>query len=182
MKINFTPFPNLETKRLELRRIDNQDVDEIYVLRSDTAIMKYIPRPLVKTKGQALEHIANINAKIDSNEGINWGITLKGNTTLIGIIGFYRIDVENHRAEIGYMLHPDHSSKGIISEAVNHLIEFGFNKMQLHTIEGVIDPDNSASAKVLERNGFIKEGHFKEKQYFEGRFYDSAVYSLVNPK
>jgi ribosomal-protein-alanine N-acetyltransferase len=179
MTINFNPFPNLETERLLLRRVNNNDVNEIFVLRSDTEIMKYIPRPLVKNKEEALEHIATINTKIDSNEGINWGITIKGNNTLIGIIGFYRIEIENYRAEIGYILHPNHSGKGIVSEAVKKLLEYGFNTMKLHSTIGVISPENYASAKVLEKNGFIKEAYFKENQYFEGRFLDSAVYSLV---
>jgi ribosomal-protein-alanine N-acetyltransferase len=50
MTINFNPFPNLETERLLLRRVNNNDVNEIFVLRSDTEIMKYIQRPLVKIK------------------------------------------------------------------------------------------------------------------------------------
>lgn len=180
MKINFNPFPNLETERLLLRRVDRKDVNEMFVLRSDTEIMKYIPRPLVKNKEEALEHIATINTKINSNEGINWGMTLKGNNTLIGVIGFYRINIENYRAEIGYILHPEHSGKGIVSEAVKKLVDYGFKTMKLHSIEAVIAPENCASAKVLEKNGFTREGCFKENQYFEGRFLDSAVYSLLN--
>ena len=177
--LNFKPFPILETERLVLRRVIENDVNEMFVLRSDSVIMKYIPRPLVTNLDEALEHIKNIDAKIESSEGINWGITLKGNDTLIGVAGFYRISQENQRAEIGYILHPSQSGKGIISEVVKHLIEFGFTTMNLHSIEAVIAPENKASAKVLEKNGFVQEGLFKENQYFEGRFLDSAVYSLL---
>lgn len=182
LQINFDPFPNLETEHLMLRRVDEKDVNEMFVLRSDVQIMKYIPRTLVKNKEEALEHIANINAKIDSNEGINWGITVKGNNMLIGIIGFYSINAEHYKAEIGYILHPEYSGKGIVSEAVKKLVTYGFNTMKLHSIEAIIDPENEASAKVLEKNGFTREAHFKENQYFEGRFIDSAVYSLLNKK
>lgn len=87
LDINFSPFCNLETERLYLRRVVIEDVNEIYALRSDRNLMKYIPRPLAKTKEDALEHIAMIDEKINSNEGINWAITLKDNTKLIGIIG-----------------------------------------------------------------------------------------------
>ena len=75
LTINFNPFPNLETERLLLRRVDSNDVKEIFALRSNPETMKYIPRPLVKTDEDALEHIAMIDRKIDSNEGINWAIT-----------------------------------------------------------------------------------------------------------
>ncbi|MDG2432821.1 GNAT family N-acetyltransferase [Flavobacterium sp.] len=180
--LNFNPFPILSTERLVLRRVTEADVQEMFVLRSDTEIMKYIPRPLATNFEEAIEHIKSIDEKIESSEGINWGITLKGNDTLIGVAGFYRISPENHRAEIGYILHPSQSGKGIISEVVKHLIEFGFTTMNLHSIEAVIAPENKASSKVLEKNGFVQEGLFKENQYFEGRFLDAAVYGLLNKR
>lgn len=180
LTINFSPFPNLETERLLLRRVNSNDVKEILALRSNPDTMKYIPRPLLKTDEDALEHITIIDSKIDSNEGINWAITLKDNPKLIGIIGHYRIKPENYRAEIGYMLLPEYQGKGIISEAVKEAVNYGFNAMKLHSLEAVIDPENYASAKVLEKNGFVKEAHFKDYEFFEGRFLDSVIYSLVN--
>ena len=180
LAINFSPFPNLETERLYLRRVDVKDVNEIIALRSNPETMKYIPRPLVKTIEDALEHIAMMDAKIENNEGINWAITQKGNPKLIGVIGHYRIKPEHYRAEIGYMLLPEFSGKGIISEAVKEVVNYGFKGMQLHSIEAVIDPENNASAKVLEKNGFVKEAHLKENEFFEGRFLDSVIYSLLN--
>jgi ribosomal-protein-alanine N-acetyltransferase len=180
LTINFTPFPILETERLLLRRVNKNDVDEVFALRSNRETMKYIPRPLVKTIDDALEHIAMIDAKIENNEGINWAITYKDSPKLIGIIGHYRIKPEHHRAEIGYMLHREYNGKGIITEAVQEVVKYGFNDMKLHSIEAVIDPDNHGSAKVLQKCGFIKEAHFKENEFFEGRFLDSVIYSILN--
>jgi ribosomal-protein-alanine N-acetyltransferase len=178
--INFTPFPNLETERLHLRRVFNDDVNEIFALRSDKETMKYIPRPLVKTKEDALEHIALIDSKIENNEGINWAITLKNDSKLIGIIGHYRIKPEHYRAEIGYMLLPEYQGKGIITEAIKEVVKYGFEKMKLHSIEAVIDPENLISEKVLLKNGFVKEAHLKENECFEGRFLDTVIYSILN--
>lgn len=180
LTINFSPFPNLETERLLLRRVDSNDVKEIFALRSNPETMKYIPRPLVKTDEDALEHIAMIDSKIDSNEGINWAITLKDNPKLIGIIGHYRIKPESYRAEIGYMLLPEYHGKGIVSEAVREAVKYGFNVMNLHSLEAIIAPDNHASAKVLEKNGFVKEAHLKENEFYEGRFLDTVIYSILN--
>ena len=179
LTINFTPFPNLETERLLLRRVNESDVNEVFALRSNPETMKYIPRPLVKTIDDALEHIAMINAKIENNEGINWAITYKGSPKLIGILGHYRIKPEHHRAEIGYMLHKEHNGKGIITEAVQEVVKYGFNEMKLHSIEAIIDPENFGSEKVLQKCGFIKEAHFKENEFFEGRFLDSVIYSIL---
>lgn len=179
LKINFLPFQNLETERLLLRRVVDEDVNEIFALRSDPEVMKYIPRPLVKTKEDALAHVAMIDEKIEINEGINWAITLKGNPKLIGIIGHYRIKPEHFRAEIGYMLLPEYQGKGIISEAIKTVVKYGFEVMQLHSIEAIIDPENFASEKVLQKNGFLKEAHLKENEFYEGRFLDTVIYSLL---
>ena len=180
LDINFSPFQNLETERLYLRRVVKEDVNEIFALRSDQEVMKYIPRPLLKTEEEALAHIAMIDEKIDSNEGINWAITLKGNPKLIGIIGHYRIRPEHFRAEVGYMLLPEYQGKGIISEAINEVVNYGFEVMQLHSIEAIIDPENFASEKVLQKNGFVKEAHLKENEFYDGRFLDTVIYSILN--
>jgi len=180
LDINFKPFPNLETERLNLRRIEKEDVNEIFALRSDVDIMKWIPRPLTKTKEEALEHIAVIDSKIENNEGINWAITFKKNPKLIGIIGLFRLIPEHYRSEIGYMLLPEYHGKGIVSEAINEVVNYGFQVMKLHSIEAIIGPENVASEKVLQKKGFIKEAHLKENEYYEGRFLDTVIYSLLN--
>lgn len=182
LNFNFTPFPVIETERLILRRITNDDVNEVFELRSNPETMKYIPRPLVKTTEDALEHVAMIEEKITSNIGINWGITLKGDSKVLGIIGYYRMQPENYRAEIGYMLLPEYHGKGIIPEAVNRLIAYGFDDLKLHSIEAVIDPENLASEKVLQKCGFVKEAHLKEAEFYEGKFLDKVIYSLLNSK
>lgn len=180
LDVIFFPFPNLETERLYLRRLVKEDVNEVFALRSNKEVMKYIPRPLVKTNEEALEHIAMIDAKIENNEGINWAITLKDNPKLIGIIGHYRIKPEHFRAEIGYMLLPEYHGKGIIVEAIKETLKYGFQIMKLHSIEALIDPENIASERVLQKSGFLKEAHLKENEYYEGRFLDTVIYSILN--
>ncbi len=177
--INFHPFQNLKTKRLLLRRIDNDDADEVLMLRGNSETMKYIPRPLAKTKEDALKHIAMIEEKIANNIGINWGITINGSSKIIGIIGHYRIQPENHRAEIGYMLLPEYNGKGYTTEAIKVVVEYGFTQMKLHSIEAIIDPNNIASERVLQKNGFVKEAHILENELWEGKFWDTVIYSLL---
>ena len=179
LELNFTPFPILETERLILRRVDNNDVGEIFSMRSNAETMKYIPRPLVTNNEEALAHIALLDSGIEKKEAINWAITFKGENKLLGIIGFYRTKFEDFRSEIGYMLLSENHGKGIASEAVEIAMKYGFNEMNLHSIEAVIDPRNSASERVLQKNGFIKEGHFKENAFFNGEFLDSVIYSKI---
>jgi len=62
---------------------------------------------------------------------------------------------------------------------VERVMKYGFNEMNLHSMEAVIDPRNSASERVLIKNGFVKEGHFKENEFFNGEFLDSVIYSKI---
>lgn len=181
LTINFSPFPNLETERLILRRVLPSDVKEMFELRSNPETMKYIPRPLLTNHEEALAHIQMMEDKIETNEGINWAITLKGDDKMLGVIGHYRIKPEHYRAEVGYMILPQYNGKGITTEAVQCVVDYGFNTMQLHSIEGVIDPENGASERVLQKCGFVKEAHFKENEFFDGKFIDAVVYSKLNP-
>ena len=181
LTINFSPLPILETERLILRRVLPSDVKEMFELRSNPETMKYIPRPLVTNYDEALAHIKMMEDKIETNEGINWAITLKGDDKMLGVIGHYRIKPEHYRAEVGYMILPEYHGKGITTEAVQCVVDYGFNTMQLHSIEGVIDPENDASQRVLQKCGFVKEAHFKEYEFYDGKFIDAVVYSKLNP-
>ncbi|HEX8563438.1 MAG TPA: GNAT family N-acetyltransferase [Flavobacterium sp.] len=179
LTINFDPFPELRTGRLYLRRLHLDDVNQMFAMRSDPEVMKYVPRPLAKTRQDAIDHITVINSRIDSNEGINWAICKNDDPRMIGIIGHYRISPEHYRAEIGYMLLPEFHGNGYVSEAIAVVVEYGFEQMKLHSIEAIIAPENIASARVLEKNNFIKEAHLRENEYYEGRFLDTVIYSLL---
>lgn len=179
LSINFHPFKNLQTERLLLRRVAESDYAEIMELRGNPETMKFIPRPLVTNKEEALHHFKMIDDKIEKNEGINWAITIKENPKLIGIIGHYRIQPENYRCEIGYMILPEYSGKGITTEAIKVVLEYGFYDLQMHSIEAVIDPENTASERVLQKNGFVKEAHFIENEFANGKFWNTVIYSIL---
>jgi len=181
LTLNFSTFPILYTDRLILRKISVNDVNEIISLRSNKETMKYIDKPLIESKKDALQLIQKITDGVNNNEAITWAITLQNDGLLIGTIGFWRIDKEHHRAEIGYMLHPAHQKKGIMQEAVSTVLNYGFNAMQIHSVEANVNPANEASKKFLEKNKFIQEAYFRENYYYNGQFLDSAIYSLLAP-
>ena len=115
-------------------------------------------------------------------KGLNlvWAITLKDNPeVMIGNAGFWRTDAANHRAEVGYMLHPDYWRKGILSEALSAIIAFGFETVKFHSMCANINPKNDASRQLLLKNGFLKEAYFKQDYYFNGSFLDSEIYGLL---
>lgn len=179
---NFSPFPELTTKRLLLRQMTLNDAPAVKRLRSNAEVMQYINRPLTKTLEEAQNWISVILEALANNNGITWCLCLK-DTPLehVGSIGFWRIDKENHRAEIGYMLEPYLHGKGMMYEALQAVVEYGFCAMKLHSIEAQIDPRNNASEALLKKGGFEQEAYFKENYRLGEGFADTAVYSLLSP-
>ena len=182
LELNFNPFPQLTTERLVLTQMSIDDANEMFFLRSDESVMKYIDRPRAKSVEEAVQFIQMINTGLANNEYINWAITLKNDPRLIGNVCFWRIQKEHYRAEIGYTLHPDWHGKGIMQEAIIAVLDYGFKIMGLHSVEANVNPENIASIKSLERTGFVREAYFKENYYYDGKFLDSAIYSLITPK
>ncbi|MDX2245808.1 MAG: GNAT family N-acetyltransferase [Bacteroidia bacterium] len=182
MSVSFSPFPVLKTPRMTLRQIVPEDAPEMFALRSDERVMKYIDRPRSKTLEDALTLIHSMEENRLKNEGIAWAMCLHDDPRMIGNIGYWRTQLYNFRAEIGYMLHPDFHRKGLTSEAMKVVMDFGFKKMNLHSIEAHINPGNDASAQLLEKHRFVREAYFRENYFFEGQFLDTAVYSLLCPK
>lgn len=179
LTFNFNPFPTLETERLTLVRVTEEHTQMLYDMRTLDAVMQYIERPRPKNLEESAELVAKMKGLVDNNEGINWMICLKENGVAIGNIGLFRTMPEHHRAEVGYMMMPDYWGKGLMSEALQAVIQYGFEGMKLHSMEANINPLNDNSAKILERNGFVREACFKENYYWEGEFLDSAIYSLL---
>ena len=177
---NFTPFPELRTERLLLRRMTQADMKEIFFLRSDPRVMQYIDKEPAKTLDDAKEYINMINKNIDENVSLLWCICLSDDPTkAIGYICLFKFQFENYRAELGYVLHPDHWRKGLIKEAIIKVMSHAFSSVKLHSIEANINPDNIASGAVLESAGFLREAYFKENYYYDGKFLDTAIYSLL---
>jgi ribosomal-protein-alanine N-acetyltransferase len=181
LKFNFQPFPVLDTPRLRLRKIDLQDQEAFFELRSSKTVMKYIDRPLARTKQDVIQLIEGMVDLIDTNEGLTWTISLIDDPKMIGTVHLWKISRENHRAELGYLIHPDFQGRGMMSETLKAVIQYGFSDLKLHSIEANVNPDNLPSIRLLERNGFVREGYFKENYFYEGRFIDSAIYSLLTP-
>lgn len=181
LSVNFSPFPVLSTGRLMMRQITQEDVNEIFFLRSDKRVLQFLGKDPATSIEEASFFIKKINELEKNNDGITWGIILKDEEKLVGTICYWNITKEHYRAEIGYALHPDRQGKGIMQEAISEIIKYGFTIMKLHSVEAKVDPNNASSIKLLERNNFIREGLFKEDYFYKGKFLDSAIYSLLTP-
>jgi ribosomal-protein-alanine N-acetyltransferase len=178
--LNFNPFPVLDTSRMKLHALSVGDhAKGMYLLRSNLEAMKYIGKPLLSSVAEAREIIELYNRNLRECIGITWGISLNKSSGLIGSVGFHKLDIFNHRAEIGYMLHPDYWNKGLMTEALAKVLDYGLNEMKLHSIEARINPENEISRKILLKHDFVKEGYFRESYYENQQYLDTEVYSLI---
>lgn len=180
LQLNFSPFPELHTERLSLRMLVDGDKIELFDIRSNSSVNRFIIRDNYKSVEDAEKFISLINKNIRTNESILWAIELKHEKKLIGTICLWNIKRENFRAEIGFELHPAYQKRGLMNEAIKPVLEYGFAKMNLHTIAGVVDPENSASIKLMEKNNFVREAFFKEDTFYKGKFIDTAIYTLLS--
>lgn len=179
LELQLSPFPLISTERLLLRAFDHSDIDSLFALRTNDNAMEYIKKER-QTREEVGKMIERVQNDQQNNEAISWIISRHDDPMAIGTIGLWRVDRPHHRAEIGYMLHPDHWRKGYLTEAISAVMQFGFEVMKLHSIEGQVDPRNLASRGLLEKNGFVQEAYFKENYHFRGQFYDTVLYTKLN--
>ena len=145
-------FPMLTTERLTLRQLLESDVEEIFLLRSDTTINKFLDRKPSETLEDALNFIRNIK----KNEFLYWAITQTHNGKLIGTICLFDFSDELNKCEIGYELLTDYQGQGIMSEATQKIIEFAVHTLGIKTIDACTHKDNQSSTKLLQKFNFVK--------------------------
>jgi ribosomal-protein-alanine N-acetyltransferase len=178
-KFNFNEFPVLTTERLILRNLCRSDAVDVLVFRSDPIVQKY-DDPFIQTIVESEALIDQLHAEFDTQEGINWGVTLAKRDVVIGIFSLHSIDQYHHRAEAGYGLAHAYWGQGIATEALWEIIRFGFEELSLHRIYARTISDNHESVRLLKRSGFKLEGIQREHSWEDdGTFHDSAIYGLL---
>jgi ribosomal-protein-alanine N-acetyltransferase len=177
----FRTFPSLTTPRLILREIVPDDAERYHPIHRTGQDNATWQTRLDATLDDTRARIAGIAAAFAAHEGIRWGIALADGGGLVGSAGFWRLVKPHFRAEIGYELAPEHRGRGYMAEALFAILRFGFDAMELHSVEANTHPENHASIAVLTRLGFRREGTLRESFFFDGRFHDNAVFSLLRP-
>ena len=151
---NFVPFPILVTERLTLRQLVIDDEQEIFTLRSDSEINKYLDRQVSNTIEDARNFINKVNENINKNDSLYWAITLGDRNILVGTICLFSFSGENGKCEIGYELLTNFQGQGIMKEAVEKVIDYAFNTIKVQKIEAFLHRDNQSSIKLLEKFSF----------------------------
>ena len=150
MERNLKTFPVLTTERLTLRQLSASDVQEIFILRSDILINKYLGRQPSKT----LEDASQFIEKIKNNSLSYWAITQKENDKLVGTICLFDISEELKKCEIGYELLTEHQGKGIMREAAKKILQYAIQTLGLKIIDAYTHKNNQGSTTLLKKLNF----------------------------
>lgn len=177
-KINFNPFPVLNTRRLVLRQLIKNDDKLIFDYQSNKENFKYVDMPIYQKIEEAQNFIAKMNKGVKNNEWIIWAITSASTNKILGTISIWNLSKEQSKAELGYGLFPSNVGKGIMSEALNKVLDYGINIMGLQTIEAYTDQDNIKSIKLLERNNFAKISTLIETNQYSGNLNNMVIYKI----
>lgn len=175
-------FPTLNTYRLMLRELTEEDALDILNCFSNPDVLRFYGQSPLSNQNQVKQIIRNFSMNYEEKRSIKWGIAVKGEAGIIGTIGFQEWSQEHKRADISYALVPEQWGKGYAIEAVNKVLSYGFHDLNLTRIGAMVFTENESSIKLLEKLGFEKEGVLKKFMYQEGVPYDTNIYSLVNPK
>jgi len=153
-----TASRNIETPRLLLRTLKEQDIPALIRLRSDKRVNTYLDRAPVVTEADVVIFIEKLCENAAKKEGEYWALTQQGADELIGTICLYNFEPEKQQAEVGYELMPEYHGQGIMREALEAVVAFGFKEMHLQTIEAWPKAENIPSIKLLEKAGFESTG------------------------
>jgi ribosomal-protein-alanine N-acetyltransferase len=165
MDFNFTPFPVLETERLTLRALTLEDAKAIFGLRTNKEVNEYIDRKVPRNLSEARAFIDRISTLAENNKGIFWVIASKSTNELMGTIGLRNFEDEEDYAEIGYEINPDYQERGYMSEAFEPVLNYGFQNLELKTIEAFTHKNNTASIALLEKLDFVFDPERKDEGF-----------------
>jgi ribosomal-protein-alanine N-acetyltransferase len=176
--MELTLFPTLETERLLLRQIKEEDIQNIYTGLSNPEVIKYygVSFDSLKATEEQLIWFKNLE---ETETGIWWGICSKDNKMFYGAGGFNGISKEHKKAEIGFWLLPEFWGMGLMQEAFPIICSYGFTHLKLNRIEGFVNSENQNCKKAIEKMNFKIEGTMRECEFKNGRYLNVDIYSKL---
>ena len=171
--------PTLRAPRLVLRTLTEADVADVLAVFSDPLVLRYWDGPLMTTTQDVMQYIERIHYGFRRRELMQWGIAEAATNAVIGTCTLTHLSITHERAEIGFALRQTRWGQGLGTEAVTTAIDFAFDGLGLHRIEADVDPRNERSLRLLERLGFHREGHMRERYFMNGERQDAVMMAML---
>jgi RimJ/RimL family protein N-acetyltransferase len=173
------PTPTLHTARLRLRPVTGEDADALFALHSSARVLRYWDAPPWSRRAQADRFVAASRQMAEEGSGARLAIDRVSDGALIGWCVLSRWNPAYRSASIGYCLSEAAWGRGYATEAARALLGWAFDTLDLNRVQAETDTRNAASARVLEKLGFEREGTLREDCVVNGEVSDSWVYGLL---
>lgn len=176
----FSKIPTLETERLRLRCLVPSDSRDMYQYACREDVTRYLLWDPHTGPEYTSRYLAGLQSQYRAGEFYDWAVEYKADEKMIGTCGFTSFDIENNRAEIGYVLNPEYWGRSIAAEAVMRVLDFGFRTLSLNRIEARYMTGNERSRRVMEKCGMRFEGILRSLICVRGIYRDIGVCSILH--
>jgi [ribosomal protein S5]-alanine N-acetyltransferase len=173
------PTPTLLTARLRLRPFTDADADPLFALHSSALVLRYWDAPPWSERVRAARFIAACRQMADEGSGARVAVERVSDGAFIGWCSVTRWSPDYRSASMGYCLDDAAWGRGYATEAARALLVWAFGTLDLNRVQAETDTRNAASARVLEKLGFVREGTLREDCVVNGEVSDSWVYGLL---
>ena len=175
----FSHMPELETPRLLLRAMRVKDTDDMYAYAQNAEVTQYLLWRPHQTRDYTRRYLEYLVGRYRIGAHYEWAMIHKETGRMIGTCGFANIDCPNNRAELGYVLNPDYRGQGLVVEAAQRVLRFGFNVLGLHRIEARYMVENKASRRVMDKLGMKFEGVARSSMLVRGVYRDIGTCAIL---
>ncbi len=172
-------LPRLTGKRLELSGLTQRDAPAIFEIFGDPEVVRYWSSPPFTELSEANKLITETRELFKSRQLFQWGVRLRESGKVIGTCTLYQWSQPHARAEIGFALGSSSWGQRLATEAVELLIGFSFEALEVRRLEADVDPRNEASLRLLEGQGFQREGLLRERWRTHGEADDAVFLGLL---
>lgn len=166
----FSHIPTLETDRLILRGMRVSDTEDMFAYARRPSVTQYLTWNPHTDPAETREYLTYVGQRYRTGDFYDWAVVDRESGHMIGTCGFTSFNCPHDTAEIGYVLNPAYQGKGLATEAVRRVLDFGFDELGLHRIEAHFMEGNDASRRLMERVGMTFEGYARESMWIKGRF------------
>ncbi|MCC3268067.1 GNAT family N-acetyltransferase [Arthrobacter gengyunqii] len=171
--------PTLHTERLLLRPFADSDADELFALQSNAEVLRYWDTPPWTERSQVARFMTGCQTMADEGTGARVVLIRRSDGEFVGWCTFNGWNPDFRSASLGYCLTEAAWGRGYATEAARALLTWAFNSLDLNRVQSETDTRNVASARVLEKLGFVREGTLREDCIVNGDVSDSWVYGLI---
>ncbi|WP_433089014.1 GNAT family N-acetyltransferase [Dactylosporangium sp. CA-052675] len=173
------PTPTLHTARLRLRPFVDADANDLFMLHSSARVLRYWDAPPWSERARAERFITACRQMAEEGTGARPAVDRLSDGAFIGWCGLTGWNADYRRASLGYCFDDAAWGHGYATEAAHALLRWAFDTLELNRVQAATDTRNVASARVLEKLGFVREGTLREDCIVNGEVSDSWVYGLI---